>query len=352
VLAGALGVAATAIADWVGVGLLGYATSPISAVPLAVLLGLVVRNSVGVPGVADPGLQFCLRRLLRAGVALLGIRLSLVEAGVTGVLALPVVVVCIAVALLVVGALTRLLRLPRELGTLIAVGTSICGITAIVAVAPVIEADDDETSYAVATIALFGMVALLTYPVLAHLIFDDPRHAGLFLGTAIHDTSQVAGAGLTYQQQFGAPGALDTAVVTKLVRNLCMVGVIPLVRVLHHRRRADGMQRGSGASRFTDLVPLFVLGFLGMTVLRTVGDLGDRPFGFADPTSWLRVIAILQRVAELTLLLAMAAVGLGTSLRRLRVLGFRPLGVGLVAAVCVGSVSILLIRVLAVVGMI
>jgi uncharacterized integral membrane protein (TIGR00698 family) len=351
VLAGALGVAATAIADWVGVGLLGYATSPISAVPLAVLLGLVVRNSVGVPGVADPGLQFCLRRLLRAGVALLGIRLSLVEAGVTGVLALPVVVVCIAVALLVVGALT-LLRLPRELGTLIAVGTSICGITAIVAVAPVIEADDDETSYAVATIALFGMVALLTYPVLAHLIFDDPRHAGLFLGTAIHDTSQVAGAGLTYQQQFGAPGALDTAVVTKLVRNLCMVGVIPLVRVLHHRRRADGMQRGSGASRFTDLVPLFVLGFLGMTVLRTVGDLGDRPFGFADPTSWLRVIAILQRVAELTLLLAMAAVGLGTSLRRLRVLGFRPLGVGLVAAVCVGSVSILLIRVLAVVGMI
>jgi uncharacterized membrane protein YadS len=96
---------------------------------------LVVRNSVGVPGVADPGLQFCLRRLLGMGVALLGIRLSLVEAGVTGVLALPVVVVCIAVALLVVGALTRLLRLPRQLGTLIAVGTSICGITAIVAVA-------------------------------------------------------------------------------------------------------------------------------------------------------------------------------------------------------------------------
>lgn len=351
-LAGALGAVATVLAQWLGVDLLGFAKSPISAIPLTVLLGLVVRNTIGVPDVYDPGLQLCVKRLLRVGVALLGIRLSLVEAGATGLLALPIVIVCIAVALLVVGGLNRMLRLPRQLGTLVAVGTSICGITAIVAMAPVIEANDDETSYAVATIALFGMVALFTYPWLAHLIFNDPRHAGLFLGTAIHDTSQVAGAGLTYQQQFRAPEALDTAVVTKLVRNLCMIGVIPLMRVLHHRRSGDAAQRGTGASRFGDLVPLFILGFLGMTLLRTVGDIGDRPFGFVEPASWARIIVVLQHVAELALLLAMAAVGLGTSLRRLRVLGLRPLGVGLAAALCVGSVSVLLIRVFGALGIV
>jgi phosphoglycerate dehydrogenase-like enzyme/uncharacterized membrane protein YadS len=282
--------------------------------------------------------------------------------GATGLVALPVAVVCIGVALVVVGGLTRALGLPPKLGTLTAVGTSICGVTAIVAAAPVIEAADDETSYAVATIALFGTLALFTYPFLAHLLFADPRQAGLFLGTAIHDTSQVAGAGLTYQQQFRAPAALDAAVVTKLVRNLCMVGVIPLVRALHRRRaptRApDGAPNESGraaaeraapkaiAARVNDLVPLFILGFVAAAALRTVGDLGGRPFGVVDPAGWRSGLALAQRLAEVALLLAMAAVGLGTGLQKLRELGLRPLAVGFAAAACVGTVSAVLIRVL------
>lgn len=345
-LAAGLAVIATVLSDWIGVDLLGYDTSPISAILLTVLLGLVMRNTIGLPDVCEPGVRVCVKRILRIGVALLGIRLSLVQAGVTGLIALPVVLVCIAVALLLVSGLNRLLGLPRRLGTLIAVGTSICGITAIVATAPVIDAGEDETSYAVATIALFGMVALFVYPFLAHLIFGNSYQAGLFLGTAIHDTSQVAGAGLTYQQQFNAPEALETAVVTKLVRNLCMIGVIPLMGVLYHRRPDAASQTDSGPMRFTDMVPLFILGFLAMTALRTIGDLGDRPFGILDPAAWDWAVALFQQLAELALLLAMAGVGLGTSLRRLRVLGLRPLSVGLAAAVSVGLVSFLLIRLL------
>ena len=269
--------------------------------------------------------------------------LSLADAGATGLVALPLVLACIGAALLLVRALARALSLPARLGTLVAVGTSICGVTAIVATAPVIEATEDEASYAVATIALFGTVALFAYPFLAHLLFDDPRHAGLFLGTAIHDTSQVAGAGLTYQQQFGAPLALDVAVVTKLVRNSCMVAVIPLARALHRPPGAAG-PRARGLGRVDEVVPLFILAFVAMAAVRTVGDVGERPFGVLDPATWDGLIAVAQRVAEAALLLAMAAVGLGTSLRSLRRLGLRPLAVGLAAAVCVGALSVALIR--------
>lgn len=350
-LAAALGALATALAVWIGVELLGYAKSPISAIPLAVLLGIVVRDVVGVPAVYEPGLRLCVKRILRVGVVLLGVRLSVMDAGTTGLVALPLVLVCIVTALLVVRALARALSLPERLGTLIAVGTSICGVTAIVATAPVIDATDDEASYAVATIALFGTIALFAYPFLAHVLFGDARHVGLFLGTAIHDTSQVAGAGLTYQQQFGAPLALNVAVVTKLVRNSLMVAVIPLARAMH-RRTGDASARARGLAGLTDVVPLFILGFIAMSILRTVGDAGERPFGALDPATWDRFLELAQRIAEVALLLAMAAVGLSTSVRRLRILGLRPLAVGMAAAACVGVVSVALIHLLAAISVI
>jgi uncharacterized integral membrane protein (TIGR00698 family) len=345
-MAAVLGVLATALADWLGIEVLGYAKSPISPILVTVLFGLAVRNTVGLPAVYDHGLSICVKQFLRVGVALLGIRLSLVEAGVTGLIALPIVAVTITAAFVVVTGLGRALGLPRRLATLITIGTSVCGITAIVALSPVIKAEEDETSYAVATIAAFGMVAMLVYPFMAHFIFSAPYQAGLFLGTSIHDTSQVAGAGLTYQQQFGEPAVLDTAVVAKLVRNLCMIAIIPLMGMLYHRHSEGGSDDGSKAVRWRDMVPLFILGFLAMTVIRTLGDLGERPFGFLSLDSWARVISIFQRLAEIGLLLAMAGVGLGTNLRRMRSLGLRPLSVGLVAAVCVGLASYLAIRLL------
>lgn len=325
---------------------LGFERTPLSPILVAVLLGLGVRNSVGVHRRFGPGLDFCVSRLLRIGVALLGIRLSLIAVADIGVMALPLVVACIAAALVVVHGLARALRLPPRLGSLIAAGTSICGITAIVAVAPVIGADEDETSYAVAIIALFGMGALLLYPWVAHALFADPRQAGLFLGTAIHDTSQVVGAGLAYQHQYGAAEALDTAVVTKLLRNLAMIAVIPLMALLH-RRRATTEHAADGEGRpglQGALVPLFVLGFLAMVLLRTAGEVGERPFGLLSAEDWSAAVAVIQGMAEVLLLLAMVAVGLRTSLRRLYALGARALAVGLAAALTVGGVAALLIR--------
>ena len=311
-------------------------TTPISPILVAILLGLLVRNTVGLPSVYEPGLQLALKRILRIGVALLGIRLSLAAAGTLGLVALPIVFCCIATALFLVTRAGRMVGLPPRLSTLIAVGTAICGNSAIVAIAPLIEAEDDEISYAVGCVTLFGLVALLVYPYLGHWLFDgEPTLVGLFLGTAIHDTAQVAGAGMVYLAQFGTPEVLDAATVTKLQRNMFMLAVIPLMALSSRTARPTA----SLGAQVKAAIPLFVFGFLAMSLLRTVGDAGERPFGLLEPATWRALIDVATQTATLCLAVAMAAVGLGTSFSRLRGLGLEPLLVGLVAALVVGLMS-------------
>jgi len=340
-----LAAAAFAGARAIGVSLLGFERSPVSPILVAILLGLAIRNTIGLPGVYEAGVRLGLKRVLRVGVALLGIQLSLGAAGAIGLVALPVVASCIVAALALATVVGRRLALPPRLATLIAVGTAICGNTAIVATAPVIGADDDETSYAVGCITVFGLLALLAYPFLSHALFaGDAAQAGLFLGTAIHDTAQVAGAGLLYLQQYGERAALDTATVTKLVRNLCMLAVIPGIALLHQRSG-----RGAGARvDWRQAVPGFVFAFVALTALRTVGDLGERPFfGLLAPETWRAGLDAAAWLSSACLTVAMASVGLGTHLARLRSLGLRPLAAGLAIALAVGAVAFAVIRVLA-----
>ncbi len=346
VIAGLLALAGRELANLLGTEVFGVGGTPVSPILVAILLGLLIRNAIGLPESYQPGLRLCLQRVLRIGVALLGLRLSLTAVGSIGIVALPIVTASIVTALIGVSLINRLLGLPSRLGTLVAVGTAICGNSAIVATAPAIGAREDEVSYAVGCVTLFGLLALGTYPFLSHFLFDgDSLRAGLFLGTAIHDTAQVAGAGLLYRQQFGDAAALDAAMVTKLLRNVFMILVIPGMAFLYHRGGdADG---SGGRPSLRQAVPFFVFGFLALAALRTLGDLGEEPFGgMLDGAVWTRTVELGVGASGWCLTLAMAAVGLGTDLSRLRSLGVRPLLVGLVAALTVGAVSATLIRTL------
>ena len=330
-------------AEYIGTTLMGLPKSPISGIMMAILIGILVSNVVTLPAAVQPGVRFSVVRILRLGIVLLGIRLSLAEAGEIGVKALPVILGTVFTALLLVTYVAKRVGLTEKLGTLIAVGTSICGATAIVATAPTIAARDDETSYAVACITLFGVVAMLVYPFAAHWVFAaDPFRSGLFLGTAVHETSQVAGSGLVYQEYFGDAKALDVATVTKLVRNLGMLLVIPLMSVYYHRRSSDG----AAPPPWYTMVPLFVIGFALMSLVRTVGDTAGaeaRVLGFLTHEQWKMLVGHTKTIAEYCLAVAMAAVGLGTSIAGLRKIGLKPLGVGLFSAVVVGAVSVTLI---------
>ena len=322
---------------------LGLQKGAISPIMMAILLGILVNNVFTLPEALRPGIKFSVVRILRLGIVLLGIRLSIVEAGAIGLKSLPIIIGTVSAALLIVTFVSKRVGLTERLGTLVAVGTSICGCTAIVATAPTIAAKDDEVSYAVACIILFGVVAMLAYPFAAHWLFEaDAFKSGLFLGTAVHETAQVAGAGLVYQEYFNDPEALNVATVTKLVRNLGMLFVIPLMAVLYHRRSSEGTE----APAWYTMVPLFVIGFAAMSLLRTIGDMGDKPFGILEPEQWKSIVGFIKQIATYCLAIAMAAVGLGTGVKGLREIGLKPLGVGLFSALLVGFVSYVLISIL------
>ena len=140
---------------------------------------------------------------------------------------------------------------------------------------------------------------------------------------------------MVYQEYYHAPEALNVATVTKLERNLSMLIVIPLMSILYHRRSSEG----AAPPPWWTMVPLFVLGFAAMSLLRTVGDLGERPFGLLDPELWHAFIKVGKEAASYCLAIAMAGVGLGTSIKGLRSIGFKPLALGLVSALIVGLIS-------------
>ena len=346
-------VVAILLTDWINQAL-GY-KGLVSYILMAIVIGMLVRNILGLAAPFLPGVGFSLRKLLRLGIILMGIRLSFFDVVTIGAWGIPIVIVCILTGLVVTTYFTRLLKLPDRLGTLIAVGTSICGASAIVATAPGIEAKDEEVAYAVANITVFGIIAMFTYPYLANFLFSgDVIQVGLFTGTSIHETAQVAGAGLIYDQTFEVasnPSGADVAVVTKLVRNAMMAVVIPGMAFLYARRMTRlGVSSAQGRVGVLQLVPLFIVGFLAMAALRSIGDAGLENGGLAmgmwSDGTWKQVTDVIKDWSGYILATAMAGVGLGTSFRAMKGLGVKPFMVGLFAAAMVGLTSVVLVLLL------
>jgi uncharacterized integral membrane protein (TIGR00698 family) len=321
-------------------------SSPVSGVPVAIVLGLLLRNALPLPASIAPGLKFATTTILRAGIVLVGIRLSFFDVLKLGVAGLPVVIAAIATGMIFVTWFNRKLGLPPRLGTLIAAGTSICGVTAIVSTAPAIEADEREVAYAVANVVAFGLFGMLVYPYLAHALLPTSETIGLFLGTAVHDTSQVVGAALTYRQVYGDDVVLRVATVTKLTRNIFLAAVIPILTWMHVRSQRAIGSGAIGAVSVSSLIPGFVIGFLAMAAVRSIGDwtLGTRgaALGVFDASSWAALTKQLGDywASQILLGTAMAAVGLNTNFAVFKGVGLKPFVVGMAGALVVGAVGL------------
>jgi uncharacterized integral membrane protein (TIGR00698 family) len=346
------------LSDLIGVSLMGFEKSPISAVMICLVLGLVIRNVFKLPTFLNVGFKFSVKKLLRLGIILLGIRLSIFSVFELGLIGIPIVLICISSALLITTYLNKKLKQPKRLGTLIAVGTSICGVSAIVATSPVINAKEEETAYAVAVITVFGLIATVGYPILAYFIFGgDPIKAGLWLGTSIHDTSQVTGAALVFADLWNLPLGLDVATITKLVRNVFMILVIPLMAFLYVKNEMkeateSGLNKSNIKSKVNikKLIPVFVIGFLLVSILRSIGDVGitttNLAFGLIEGDSWDGMIKIVKDFANILFVVALGGVGLSTDFSNFKGLGIKPFIVGLFAALTTGIVSFLSVSLL------
>jgi len=299
-LAVVVGIIAMALGNWV----------PLIGGPVfGILLGMAYRNTVGVGPVFAPGLKFASKQVLQWSIIALGFGLSLGEVARTGLGSLWVTLITMTAAFVSAWLLGRWLGIPSRLKTLIGVGTAICGGSAIAAVTPIIKPDDHETAFAISTIFIFNIVAVLLFPPMGHLLNMSDAGFGLWAGTAINDTSSVVAAGYSYSTAAG-----DAATIVKLTRATLIIPVcLVLAFIVAWREKKQGTQGFSLARIF----PWFILWFLVASALRTSGLIPES------------LNSSLHLLAEFLIVVALTAIGLSSDLRRMAHAGIRPVLLGL-----------------------
>jgi uncharacterized integral membrane protein (TIGR00698 family) len=299
---------------------------PLEATALAVILGVLGRNLNLIPKIFHPGIrQF--ETFLTWGVILIGATLNFKDIGSQGAGMLTIIVTTMAVSYFVIYALGRLFKLPWSLSTLLSVGTTICGGSAIAVTAPLIKAKEEETSYAIGTITLWGLVAILLYPKLAQALGVSDLHFGVFAGTAIHATPQVVGAGFIFSDLAG-----KTATAVKLVRN-CFMAPLALGLAAWYARTATGREakKETRAINYAKAFPWFLFGYFLMAGMNTAGYFSKTGI---DALTWL---------GRFLITISMAGIGLNTEFGAFKKVGLKPLIVGLLGALIVAGVSISMI---------
>lgn len=301
----------------------------VSELVVAVVIGAVLTNAGLIPNAARPGLRFASSRLLRVGVVLLGLQLSaqqLVELGASRLLMVVMVVATTFAGTLWLGSL---LKVSRGLSLLVATGFSICGASAIAAMDGVADTDEEDVAFAVALVTLCGTLAMATLPVVGQLIGLDAVELGTWIGSSVHDVGQVVAAAGSQ-----GDGVLAAAIVVKLSRVVLLAPLVVGVTLWQgrHTGRRDRAATG-GVLRPTQLLPIFVVGFLLAIALRSSG---------LVPSDWLSAAKTAQN-----LFLSAALVGLGTGVQfsRLQRLGPRPAVLGAISWFWVAGISLALIAV-------
>lgn len=292
--------------------------NPIEASAAAVVLGLLARNAKLVPAICFPGIKSS-EKLLVLGIIFMGASLDFNKTFEHGLILISVIVLSMASGLVLIYALGALFKLPRNLSVLLAIGTSICGGTAVAISAPIIGAKDEEISYAVGTIALWGLAAILIYPALGRAFGASDYHFGVFAGTAIHSTPQVVGAGFIFSDE---AGKIATAV--KLVRN-CFMAPLAFGLALLMRGRQNGSP--SGSADLKRAFPWFLFGYFLMALCHTKG--------YFTPQG----VAAFTEIGKFLVLLGMVGVGLNTVLEAFKQVGWAPLLVGLLGSVILAAQS-------------
>jgi uncharacterized integral membrane protein (TIGR00698 family) len=305
--------------------------APLLGAPVAgIVLGVLLSSWLRRYSALAPGVGYAKGFVLQLAVVVLGSQLSLHQVVHVGVGSLPVMLGTLAVCLALAFLLGRRMGIDRDLRTLIGVGTGICGASAIAAVSPVIRAKSNDIAYAVSTIFLFNVLAVLAFPPIGHAFGLSQHDFGLFAGTAVNDTSSVVAAATTYGAAAG-----NYAVVVKLTRTLMIIPICLGLAALVRRRdaRTDGTTvrtEEHALVRALKLVPWFLIGFLIVAAANTLG---------LVPASSHNA---LQHVSLFLITVALSAIGLSTDVAALRRAGHRPLLLGLCLWVAVATTSLLL----------
>lgn len=319
---------------------LGKAFPIIGGAVIAILAGMVVTLVLKDKTAFAAGIQFTSKKVLQWAVILLGFGLDLNVILATGAQSLPIILCTITTSLVIAYVLHRVLKVPGKISTLVGVGSSICGGSAIAATAPVIEADDEEVAQAISVIFFFNVLAAILFPAFGKLIGFDTLSGeafGIFAGTAVNDTSSVTACASTWDSMWNLGSqTLDKAVTVKLTRTLA---IIPITLCLALIRTRKSKQAGGDSAKVSmkKIFPFFILYFVAASVITTVClNLGVSASVFSP----------LKTLSKFLIVLAMAAIGLNTNIVKLVKTGAKPLGMGFCCWVGITVVSLLMQKVM------
>lgn len=321
---------AIAIPSW----FIGTAFPIIGGAVIAILAGMVLTLIIKNKGVLDSGIKFTSKKVLQRAVILLGFGMDLNVVLETGKQSLPIIICTIGISLIMAFLINKFIKMPAKVATLIGVGSSICGGSAIAATAPVIDADEEEVAQSISVIFLFNVLAALLFPSFGQLIGFDTTSGeafGIFAGTAVNDMSSVTATASTWDGMFNLGTAtLDKSVTVKMTRTLA---IIPITLVLAFARAKKQKSNNAGKINIKKIFPFFILFFIGASIITTIAVSCGVSADLFDP---------LKTLSKFLIVMAMAAIGMNTNIVKLVKSGAKPIFLGFCCWVSITGVSLLL----------
>ncbi|MCK9170634.1 MAG: YeiH family protein [Treponema sp.] len=293
---------------------------PVSAILFGMIFARLMKNKSAVQN----GIKFTSKKILQYAVILLGFGMNISAILARGIQSLPVIIATITTSLVTAFIFSKILHITGKISTLIGVGSSICGGSAIAAAAPVIDADDEEIAQSISVIFLFNICAAVIFPPLGASLGMTNEGFALFAGTAINDTSSVTAAATAWDGLHGS-NILPDAAIVKLTRTLAIIPITLVLAVVRMRKEESS---GKTGFNFTKIFPWFVLWFILASIITTVFNLGS---GTVAPLKWL---------SKFFIIMAMAAIGLNTDIVKLIKKGGKPILLGFLCWICIIGASL------------
>lgn len=330
-----------AVPSWLTVSLFP-ALEVIGAPVISIILGMIITLFLKKKDKLAKGITFTSKKILQYAVILLGFGLNLATIGQVGLTSLPIIVSTIATSLIISFIMYKLLKIQSKTATLIGVGSSICGGSAIAATAPVIDADDEEIAQSISVIFLFNVIAALIFPTLGGMLGMSDTGFALFAGTAVNDTSSVTAAASTWDTLHGTDGmVLEYATIVKLTRTLAIIPITLVLAFVRMRKEKKANSDSQTKVSLKQIFPMFILYFVLASVITTIvtAVLANNPEGLSAANS---VFGFLKQLSKFFIVMAMGAIGLNTNIVKLIKSGGKPILLGFTCWVAIASVSLLM----------
>ena len=291
---------------------------------LSLILGIFFFNLFSFSSGIVEGRDFVKKNILQLAIILLGIKISLTQLWRVSMESIFIIIITILSIFLTYFFIKKIWPTQKGLSKLLAIGSSICGVTAIMASSSILKSKDQDVAVAVLIVVLWGSIAVLTYPFFVELFFLTDLAKGIFLGVSIHDTSQVLAAAMVHNDLHPNQKTLEIATITKIIRNLFLLALIPILVIFNTSSKNNKNKSQSVFVKILNSIPLFVIGFILFVTFRSIMDLY-----FFDNEKWIQFLVMLEKIISILFGLALTALGASIDLRKILNQGYTAVIIGM-----------------------